>query len=353
MNRKAAVSVVACLLLGGAAWCSEPDRTDAPAPGILPIPSASPTGTIISDGSGPGLVTPSSTIFMSTPNSTPAYDMSFPNVIGGLQAGSSLAFGPAGPVRVPLFSRSSYTISDNESPKPQDRVFVDFNYFNEATAGSTRLDIYRETFGFEKTFLDGNASVGLRVPIVQANPDISEISGDALGDISVILKYAIINDQPAGKVVSAGLVVTAPTGKSIPTVVGDIHPTLIQPFFGYTIPCTDLAFVQGFSSLIVSTDSRDTTLWCSTISLGYWLYRCDDGGGTLRSIAPAVEAQFATPFDHRNNDSLIYYPDVMSMTAGVHLGLWHRSTLTVGAMTPVIGPKPYEVGAVAQFNMKF
>lgn len=354
MNRKAAVSFMACLVLGSAAWCSEPEPADAPAPGVLPPPSGIPGRANISDVGSIGPVTPSTVIFVSTPDSTPAFDMSFPNIIGGLQAGSSLAFVNGGQARIPLFSRSAYTIGDNESPRPQDRLFFNYNYFQNATGdGHTRLDINRETFGAEKALFDDRASIGMRIPVVQTSKSFSDEAGDDLGDLSVILKYAFVNDQATGRVLSTGLVITAPTGKAIQTIDGNVHSTLFQPFVGYATPIADRAFFQGFSSIIAATDSRDTTLWINTLSLGYWLYRSEEGGKCLRSVAPTLEAQIATPLDHRDADSLIHYPDVLTMTTGVHLGLWHRSMLTVGASTPVMGPRPYDVGAVAQFNMKF
>jgi hypothetical protein len=354
MNRKAAVSFMACLVLGGAAWCSEPEATDAQAPSVLPAPSGLNGHASLSDANTTGPATPSSVIYVSTPDSTPAFDLSFPNIIGGLQAGSSLATVTGGQARVPLFSRSAYTIGDNESPRPQDRIFFNYNYFQNANGGGhLRLDINRETFGVEKALFDDRASIGMRLPFVQTSKSFSDEAGDDLGDLSVVLKYAFINDQPTGLVLSTGLVITAPTGKAIQTIDGDVHSTLFQPYVGYATPIGERAFFQGFSSIIVPSDGKDTTLWTNTLSLGCWLYRSDEGGKCLRSIAPALEAQVATPLNHRDADSLIHYPDVLTMTTGVHMGLWRRSTFTVGASTPIVGPKPYEVGAVAQFNMKF
>lgn len=51
-------------------------------------------------------------------------------------------------------------IAENESPLPQDRVFLTYNYYSEVLDS----DFHRETLGFEKTFLGGEASIGLRVP---------------------------------------------------------------------------------------------------------------------------------------------------------------------------------------------
>src|SRR5262249_22216809 len=153
-----------------------------------------------------------------TPDSTPALDMSFPNIIGGLQAGSSLAPVNGGVARVPLFSRSAYNIGDNESPRPQDRIYFDYNYFQNANGGGRlRLDINRETFGVEKALFDNRVSMGIRLPFVQTSKSFSDEAGDDLGDLSVVLKYAFVNDQFTGRVLSTGLVITAPTGKAIPT----------------------------------------------------------------------------------------------------------------------------------------
>src|SRR5262249_7073012 len=102
-------------------------------------------------------------------------------------------------VLVPVPTRGSFKIADNESPIPRDRVFTYWNYYDRlgfpqtganapittttttttngvnnqfqpfattttvttATPGAPRVSSNRETFGFEKTFLDGYASVEL------------------------------------------------------------------------------------------------------------------------------------------------------------------------------------------------
>ena len=58
-------------------------------------------------------------------------------------------------------------ISENQSPRPQDRFFYTFNYFAEVNqhlnqkleASVSGLRVYREVLGFEKTFNEGNGSV--------------------------------------------------------------------------------------------------------------------------------------------------------------------------------------------------
>src|SRR5262249_9784990 len=66
-------------------------------------------------------------------------------------------------------------ISENQSPRPQDRVFFTFDYFanvngplNERLGAPIRdIRVYRYIFGVEKTFDDGNASIGIRLPLDQ------------------------------------------------------------------------------------------------------------------------------------------------------------------------------------------
>src|SRR5262249_37613781 len=60
---------------------------------------------------------------------------------------------------------SAFKISENEIPRPVDRVWVMYNYYSDVAAsglafGSPGAQVHREMVGGEKTFLGGNASVG-------------------------------------------------------------------------------------------------------------------------------------------------------------------------------------------------
>ena len=91
-------------------------------------------------------------------------------------------------------------ISENQSPAPQDRVFYSFNFFADVNqhlnqkfeASVDGLKVYREVFGLEKTFKDGDGSFGVRFPIntVSANTTVTgnfaKLAGTstAAGDLS-------------------------------------------------------------------------------------------------------------------------------------------------------------------------
>ncbi|HYW83019.1 MAG TPA: hypothetical protein VFB30_07185, partial [Spirochaetia bacterium] len=66
-----------------------------------------------------------------------------------------------------------FKIADNQYPRPVDRVWVSFNYYDGVNSGLNselgapikNMQVYNETFGFEKTCLDQQASLGFRIPV--------------------------------------------------------------------------------------------------------------------------------------------------------------------------------------------
>ena len=188
-----------------------------------------------------------------------------------------------------LYKLTGLKISDNQSPIPQDRFFYSFNYFDNLNASVNRhisspisnLQVYHQLFGLEKTFLDGRASIGFRVPLntisLNSSASVPGLGGSstAPGDLSIFLKYVLY--QQGGKLFSAGLQVTAPTG---PGAFGGnkyysyFRDTQIQPFIGYLFT-RDRFYFQGFSSINVPTMSQDVTLMFNDVSIGYYVYRRD------------------------------------------------------------------------------
>ena len=75
---------------------------------------------------------------------------------------------------VPVPGRySGITITDNDSPRPVDRFYFNYGYYDGMNAqlnpGVGNITQSRPMIGFEKTFLAGNASFGMRLPFVQIN----------------------------------------------------------------------------------------------------------------------------------------------------------------------------------------
>jgi hypothetical protein len=244
-------------------------------------------------------------------------------------------------------ARSAFKITDDESPRPQDRVFLRYNYFNDV--GEVGTDIHREVIGFEKTFLDGNASIGMRLPFVEIQGDPT-VRQNGVGDLSIIFKYALINNCDTHNVLSAGMVLTVPTGSKFePEFSPDIHPVLFQPWVG-GIYNLGSAYIQGFSSVLIPAQTSDVTLLFNDLGVGYYVYRCQDNDSLLTFIAPTVETHVTTPLNHRSDKPV---PDIVDLTYGVTLGIGCRSTLALGFVTPLTGPSPFDFEGQAYLNLKF
>ncbi len=268
-----------------------------------------------------------------------------------------------------LFKLTGLKISDNQSPVPQDRFFYSFNYFDNLNASVnsrilspvSNLQVYHQLFGIEKTFLDGRASIGFRVPLntisLNSSANVAGLGGTstAPGDLSVFLKFILHQQQ--GFLLSGGLQVTAPTG---PGAFGGnkyysyFRDTQIQPFIGYLFT-KDRFYFQGFSSINVPSTSQDVTLLFTDMSIGYYVYRPADPNKIVTAIVPTAEAHLTTPLNHRGFSStdLASTPDILDMTFGVNLELRKRAILSAAYVTPVTGPKPFNAELVLLLNIKF
>ncbi len=260
--------------------------------------------------------------------------------------------------------RGAFKVAENETPRPVDRLYVTYNYFSDVLGslnpGLQDIDVNRTVFGFEKTFFNGNASVGLRVPILQITGD-DFTEQDGFGDISVLFKFLFwADDRPmtgniltGGSVFSGGLLVTAPSGGSVTftSLMPEVHPTMLQPWLGGRL-AGDRAFMQFFSSVAVPTDDRDTTFFFNDVQLGYILYenRCS----WLSSIVPVFEVHVNTPLNNRGiRDVPVGSSDIVNLLGGVFFGIGRRGTLGLNVGAPVTGPRPNELEAGVLFNYRF
>jgi hypothetical protein len=334
---------------------------------------------------GPGLADPDLTNLESLEESTveellgdanaivipPSQTGPTPPTVGGIVTTPGTPSGVARPRRVfVLPSVRTFKITDNESPRPQDRVYFSFNYVNDfADALNRRLgadvhnvNLYRETFGVEKTFLGGMGSVGLRVPLNSMNSEggIAGVDGSQTdpGDLSVIVKYVLWQSEDRRNLVSSGLAVTAPTG---PAGFAGIdapslrHSTSFQPFVGYYRTC-DNWYLHGFVAVDVPADSRDVTVLYNDFGVGYYAYRNCDPCKWLTSIAPTVELHVDTPLNHRGSldtsDGGLAF-DVVNLTTGLNIDLCRQTRMSIGVVTPLTGPRPYDFEVLAQLRWRF
>lgn len=354
--------------------------TPAPAP-VEPGKKPEPTKKEPTPAEAPPVVPPLA--FEGGPavrGSTFAY--ASPNLQGDQLGIPAIAFGPRGstsyppaPGQVPgavvVPSVRSFKICDNDSPFPRDRVYVGFNYYSEVNKAVNQfygsdlqnLRAYRSTVGVEKTCLDGNASVGLRLPWDTLNADslVPGFGGEsnAVGDLTIILKGVLLGDRDLGRVLTTGLAITTPTGPDrfagYDNITANPHTTVLQPFIGGVWGMGDF-FVQGYTALDVPTRSNDVTMWYTDIGVGYFLYRnncCDSG---ITAIVPTLEVHVNSPLNHRgilHSTDPRGTPDVVALTTGVTFEVHRNITLALGCVTPVTGPRPFDWEMLAQVNVRF
>jgi hypothetical protein len=258
---------------------------------------------------------------------------------------------------VPVAGRySGVQVTENDSPRPDDRVFVGHHYY-DGLASSLNSTIggfqqHRSMVGFEKTFADGAASLGMRLPFIQLTGPAG-LGGDSIGDLTVVLKYAAYADYERMNFFTLGFAVTAPTGaqggvladgSSIP------HSVLLQPWAGF-VRSGERAYLQGITNLIIPTDGRDITILGNSIGFGYWLYR-GNPDRRLPAITPTAEFHLRTPLSNRGPDELVYFQDQVNITGGAHFR-WRRVVFSGAVCVPVVGPRPWDIEAIANLNILF
>ncbi len=262
-------------------------------------------------------------------------------------------------------------ICENQSPFPQDRIFFSFNYFNNVNGdvnsrlGSpiTNINVYRYILGFEKTFLDKRASIGMRVPLdnLTSNAVIPGLftNSTAMGDLNIFMKYALYWNQQTGDIFTGGLLLGIPTGPDqfagFANIQG-LNNFRLQPFVGYFYNLFGNFYFQGFSSISVPTNPNDVTLWYNDNGLGYFLYRTTDYNRLITLVAPTFEVHVNTPLNHSDPFNVFdraATANYVNFTYGVNIGIKKNGLLSLGYISPVTSPQPFTGEFAALMNFRF
>lgn len=305
-----------------------------------------------------------------------------PNMIGDLAPMARYAQALQGPPSVgppglpatraaSVFAPSIRTlkISENQSPRPQDRVFYNFNYFSNVGQAQNIYDrspirnmqIFRHVLGFEKTFDEGRGSFGLRMPIETLTADspvarIQTPTSTAVGNLNLFAKYILKENVETGSLASVGLAITPPTGPSRFADASYVFPmnnTSFQPFLGYILNYGDF-YIQGFSSFLFTSSSRDVTLMSNDLGIGYYLYRSQDPDAFLTAFVPNFEVHVNSPFTHRdwkNRFDPAATPDIVNLTYGLNFLFGRNALLSTALVTPVTGPRPFDAELAVYLNV--
>jgi hypothetical protein len=246
-------------------------------------------------------------------------------------------------------------ITDNDNPRPMDRIYFGYNFYSHlgrtATGQQANVDLQRQSMGFEKTFLDGDASFGMRLPFVQQYG--SGLGTRNVGDLTLLWKYAFVNDRRTGDVASAGFVLTTPTGGGGAVLTDGTnvpHSWLLQPWAGF-VKVYDRFYFQELTNVIVPTDTRDPTLLGNSLAAGYWLYRSPNDR-LLTGVIPTIEVHVRNPLNHRNAADPVFLQDQVNITTGVHFRS-NRGVISPAVCVPVVGPRPWSIEAMMYANWMF
>jgi hypothetical protein len=244
---------------------------------------------------------------------------------------------------------NSFKISENESPRPTNRIYFDYNYFNNVQG--TGNNVNRMMPGFEQTFFGGAASFGMRLPTYVTSHD-QALGVQGIGNLNLIGKYAFYDNRTTGNLLSGGMLLSLPTGRAININGADVHDTVLLPYGAFIYNPASRLYVQGFSSIAVPTDARDITIWFNDISTGFWAYRTNQDQ-FLTAIIPTIEGHVNTPLNHRGLGDTFGLQDSFVLTVGSHFIVRQRAIMTLGVADPLTGPKPFGVEAIAQFNWRY
>ncbi len=304
-----------------------------------------------------------------------------PGMIGDMSPFGShaLQVGPPGPPPPPGARGASpiypsvrnFKISENMSPRPQDRIFFNFNYYNglnntinlKDLSPITRMKAYIYNFGVEKTFNNGMGSIGLRLPLDNLTADsfenvISTPTSTSLGNLTIFGKYILAQNPRTGSLISALFAITPPTGPGRfagAQYVFPLNSTYFQPAIGY-IYNYNRWYLQGFSGFTFSANPNDVSIVYNDIAIGYFLIRNNDPHAFLTALAPTFELHVENPINHRdvyNRSDLAGSPDSVNLTYGLNLGIRNTAVLTAAFVTPLASPKPFDSEAILMLNIYY
>jgi hypothetical protein len=282
-------------------------------------------------------------------------------------------------------------LTEHTSPIPADRVFITYNYFDNplVDVNNNVVDVNRYMFGFEKTFLNRNASLEVRTPLVNgvaANQDqdgTTYYRETELGNVTLTPKFLLRRDRCGA--VSTGLGIVLPTAPDIQVSSGNLTVDVenlavhLQPFIAFhrtpgnhcwATFYTQFDFATGGNRVISRENGvelsdelyNDQHLMFLDLSVGRWLRR--NPCGRVRGVAAIFELHYTTTLNDtdgvqagRSSSSnggaedvltnLDNRLDVLNATAGLRFEGSRGNTVTIGGVAPL------RTGADAIFDGEF
>jgi len=302
-------------------------------------------------------------------------------------------------------------LTENTSPLPRDRVFINYSYFGNTPLFPGGVAVNRVTPGFEKTFFNGRASLEIRTPFANTigntigqdgvgGTTFVSSNGTELGNVTTYAKAILWNNDVFA--LSSGMGLAAPTAADF--VLQNTEPTQpagslmrvrnqstrLLPFVGSVYTPNDRFFAQTMMQFDVDvsgnsvamrnfddeTDAtlynmgraRDATWMFSDISVGYWTYRNSAPDRWVTGIAPIGEVHYSTTlYKGSGVSSVVGTPGnegtqsvgpgpsshVFNATMGVNFLLRDQASLVLAYATPVSGDRQFDGELRVLFNWYF
>jgi hypothetical protein len=285
-----------------------------------------------------------------------------------------------GNVRAPGFSTAlgggaSYNISENNTSIPTDRVYFIYNAFFNALQTTTggfqpttnSVDLHRYLIGFEKTFLDGNASIDFRMPLFSGlDFQDSGFVGNTgnVGNLAMYLKGLLYIDDDVA--LASGMGIGLPTGSDVRLQSQNDFLTIqnqsvrLMPFVAMTMSPGEKWFVQSFGQVNFAASGNDViggsgnygvfteqNLLQFDLGLGRWMWR-DSQRDLFTGLAGIAELHYTTTIQDSDTVNIPITSvfggnvtnsanrlDLLNLTSGLHFQLGPMSNLRVGAVVPL------------------
>ena len=275
---------------------------------------------------------------------------------------------------------------DYGSALTQDRVFFVYDHIGDVRGLGSRFDVNRYLFGVERSFLDGRASIDVRVPFA-GTVNNSQVLGQSLstgeaefGNVGFALKWQAVRTSTLA--VCAGLGFSTPTASDTRLVAGgtplvaiENQAWLLQPLIGvayapggsfYSQFAAQFDFDPVGNPVLVSNGVgglrrigklHDSNYAFLNGSVGWWLTQSETANG-IRGVALQGDLHYDTSMGSRDvaRSGNVSVSDQngnfhsLNATVGTYYRHNGRSELGVGVSLPLDGF--YDWSVMAQVNLR-
>lgn len=262
-------------------------------------------------------------------------------------------------------------ISDNFSPIPRHRIYVQGHHFRNLFAtkyqdssydGGIAGDrsVWVTTFGVELLSIDESYSVELRLPLISApstnnvlsgsfidNAGSQSSSGSDLANLSLILKHVL--DEGDDHFLSGGIGLTVPTAEDVTGNIGDLNysvengTTNIVPFLSVLFRPRQNLFVQIHAQVDVPLGGDDFN-YSEADTFGIPNPQAGSFGTYRESILAAIDVQIARQF---------YAPRTTGLIRGMTGVIEFRLTQALNSSGSVVGAAAEDIFAGEEVEVDF